>query len=130
MALVLSLAVGDVVDIADYTIAVHSVESRKTATLITKDGQKIPISSKYETEIMPTIWVQLGPWTGKRHLKLLFTDEVIVRNRLVEVKLIEQVPLALTAPTHHHPLPSPIARGNKNHARHRPSTDFCNTIGQ
>jgi hypothetical protein len=73
MALVLSLAVGDVVDIADYRIAVHSVESRKTATLITKDGEKIPVSSKYETEIMPTIWVQLGPWTGKRHLKLLFT---------------------------------------------------------
>jgi len=73
MALVLSLAVGDVVDIADYRIAVLSVDSRKTATLITKDGEKIPVSSKYETEIAPTVWVQLGPWTGKRHLKLLFT---------------------------------------------------------
>ena len=73
MALVLSLAVGDVVDIADYSIAIHSVDGRKTATLITKDGQKIPISSKYETEIMPTIWVQLGPSTGKRHVKLLVT---------------------------------------------------------
>ena len=73
MALVLSLAVGDAVDIADYRIAVHSVDSRKTATLITKDGEKIPVSSKYETEIAPTVWVQLGPWTGKRHLKLLFT---------------------------------------------------------
>ena len=72
MALVLSLAVGDVVDIADYWIAVMSVESRMTATLVTKAGEKIPISSRYETEIMPTIWVQLGPWTGKRHLKLLF----------------------------------------------------------
>ena len=73
MALVLGLAVGDVVDIADCRIAVLSVDSRKTATLITKDGEKIPVSSKYETEIMPAIWVQLGPWTGKRHLKLLFT---------------------------------------------------------
>ena len=73
MALVLSLAVGDVVDIADHSIAVNSVESRNAATLITKDGQKIPISSKYETEIMPAIWVQLGPWTGKRHVKLLFS---------------------------------------------------------
>jgi hypothetical protein len=71
MALVLSLAVGDVVDIAEDWIAVNSVESRNTATLITKDGQKIPISAKYETEISPTVWVQLGPWTGKRHLKLL-----------------------------------------------------------
>jgi hypothetical protein len=33
MALVLSLAVGAVVDIADYSIAIHSVDSRKTATL-------------------------------------------------------------------------------------------------
>jgi hypothetical protein len=73
MALVLTLAVGDVVDIADYWIAVISVDSRMTATLITKNGEKIPVSSKYETEIAPTVWVQLGPWTGKRHLKLLFT---------------------------------------------------------
>jgi hypothetical protein len=72
LALVLSLAVGDVVDIADHWIAVHSVDSRKTATLITKDGEKIPISSKYETEITPTVWVQLGPLASKRHLKLLF----------------------------------------------------------
>jgi hypothetical protein len=72
MALVLSLAVGDVVDIADYWIAVISIDSGKTATLITKDGEKIPVSSDHETEIAPTIWVQLGPWTGKRHLKLLF----------------------------------------------------------
>ena len=73
MALVLSLAVGDVVDIADYWIAVISVDSRMAATLVTKAGKKIPVSSKYETEIAPTVWVQLGPWTGKRHLKLLFT---------------------------------------------------------
>jgi hypothetical protein len=73
MALVLGLGVGDVVDIADYWIAIISVDSRKTATLITKDGKKIPVSSDRETEIAPTIWVQLGPWTGKRHLKLLFT---------------------------------------------------------
>jgi hypothetical protein len=73
MALVLGLAVGDVVDIADYRIAVLSVDSRKTATLITMDGEQIPVSSKYETEIAPTVWVQLGPLASKRHLKLLFT---------------------------------------------------------
>jgi hypothetical protein len=72
MALVLSLAVGDVVDIADYRIAVLSVDSRKTATLITKDGEKIPVSSKYETELVPTVWAQLGPWISKRKVKLLF----------------------------------------------------------
>jgi len=72
MALVLGLAVGDVVDIADYWIAVISVDSRKTATLITKGGEKIPISSVYETEIAPTVWVQLGPRTDGRRVKLLF----------------------------------------------------------
>jgi len=72
MALVLNLAVGDVVDIADYWIAVLSVDSRRTATLIAKDGEKIPISSKYETEIVPSVWVQLGPWKSKTQLKLLF----------------------------------------------------------
>jgi hypothetical protein len=72
MALVLGLAVGDVVDIADYRIAVLSVDSRKTATLITKDGEKVAVSSDHETEIAPTVWVQLGPLASRRHLKLLF----------------------------------------------------------
>ena len=72
MALVLGLTVGDVVDIADYWIAVLSVDSRMTAALITKDGEKIPVSSEHETEIAPTVWVQLGPLASKRHLKLLF----------------------------------------------------------
>src|SRR5260370_40966273 len=72
MALVLTLAFGDVVDIADYWIAVISVDSRMTATLVTKAGEKIPVSSRYETGVAATFWVQLGPWTGKRHLKQLF----------------------------------------------------------
>jgi hypothetical protein len=72
MALVLSLAIGDVVDIADYWIAVLSIDSPKKATLITRNGEKIPVYSKYETEIAPTIWVQLGPRANKRHVKLLF----------------------------------------------------------
>jgi hypothetical protein len=57
MALVLGLAVGDVVDIADCGIAVISVDSRKTATLVTKDGEEMSVSSEYETEIVPTVWV-------------------------------------------------------------------------
>ena len=54
MALVLGLAVGDVVDIADHSIAIHSVDGRKTATLITKDGEKILVSSRYETRAART----------------------------------------------------------------------------
>jgi hypothetical protein len=93
MALVLSLAVGDVVDIADYWIAVLSVDSRKTATLITKEGEKIPVSSKYETEIAPTVRIQLGPWAGKRHLKLLFAAprSVSITRRHVETTRASQV---------------------------------------
>ena len=72
MALVLGLNVGDVVDIADYWIAVLSVDSRKTATLIAKDGEKIAVSSKHETELVPAVWVQLGPLISKSHVKLLF----------------------------------------------------------
>ena len=72
MALVLGLAVGDVVDIADYWIAVLSVDNRKTATLIARDGNKFAVSSKHETEIAPDVWVQLGPWISKSHVKLLF----------------------------------------------------------
>jgi hypothetical protein len=72
MALVLGLAVGDVVDIADYWIAVISVDSRKTATLITEGGEKLRISSGHETEIAPAVWIQLGLCAGKRHVKLMF----------------------------------------------------------
>jgi hypothetical protein len=71
MALVLGLAVGDVVDIADYWIAVLSVDSRKSARLIAKGGEKIAISSKYETELVPGVWIQLGPWKSKTEVKLL-----------------------------------------------------------
>ena len=72
MALVLGLNVGDVVDIADYWIAVLSVDNKKTATLIAKDGEKIAVSSKHETELAPAVWVQLGPLISKSHVKLLF----------------------------------------------------------
>jgi hypothetical protein len=61
-----------VVDIADYWIAVLSVDSRKTATLIARDGEKIAVSSKHETELAPDVWVQLGPWISMKHVKLLF----------------------------------------------------------
>jgi hypothetical protein len=78
MALVLNLAVGDVVDIADYWIALLCVDSRKSATLIAKGGEKIAISSKYETELVPGVWVQLGPWKSKTQVKLLFEAPVSV----------------------------------------------------
>jgi hypothetical protein len=71
MALVLNLTVGDVVDIADYWVAVLSIDSGNSATLITRAGQKIPIDSKYQTEFLPNVWVQLGTRVGVRNVKLL-----------------------------------------------------------
>jgi hypothetical protein len=46
MALVLGLAVGDVVDIADYWIAVLSVDSRMTATVHSPSARAVNGSRK------------------------------------------------------------------------------------
>ena len=44
MALTLGVKIGDVVDIAEHWVAVLSVDSRRSATLISDDGRKIAIS--------------------------------------------------------------------------------------
>ncbi len=41
MALILGVKIADVVDIAEKWIAVLSVDSRRSATLITDDGDKL-----------------------------------------------------------------------------------------
>jgi len=71
MALVLTVATGDVVDIADKWIALLAIESRGSATLIIDNGDKVSVSSKFETEVLPAVWVQLGLRAGPRQLKLL-----------------------------------------------------------
>src|SRR4029077_20246957 len=53
---------------------------------------------------------------------------MILRNRLIEAELVKQLALASVTSPHHHPPPSRIAAGKRNHARHPSSTDFCNTI--
>lgn len=72
MALTLGLKVGDVVDIAEYWIAVLSVDSRSSATLIANDGEKTTISAEYETEMAPGVWVRIGRDPGKSRLRLKF----------------------------------------------------------
>lgn len=72
MALVLGLTQGDVVDIADHWIEVLSVRARKTATIVTNVGEKVEISAGYATEILPTVWVQVGLGSSKQLLRLLF----------------------------------------------------------
>ena len=60
MALTLGVKVGDVVDVAEHWVAVLSVDSRNSATLISNDGQKIAVSSNQMTEMVP-VWIGLGP---------------------------------------------------------------------
>ena len=73
MALTLGVKIGDVVDIADRWIAVLSVDSRSSATLICDDGQKLTVTSDDMTELVPDVWLGLGPDPAKFRLRLLLT---------------------------------------------------------
>jgi hypothetical protein len=55
--------------------------------------------------------------------------QVIVRHDLFEIERIEQLPLILADPPHHHPLPSMFASARRNHCSPAASNDFCNKIG-
>jgi len=71
MALTLGVKVGDVVDVAEHWVAVLSVDSRNSATLISNDGQKIAVSSNQMTEMVP-VWIGLGPDATRSRLRLVF----------------------------------------------------------
>lgn len=71
MALVLGLNIGDVVDIANDRIAVLSANSRHKATLLANGGRKVTVFAKSQVELLRDVWVQLGPWISKKHVKLL-----------------------------------------------------------
>ncbi len=72
MGLTIGVKIGDVVDIAEYWIAVLSVDSRSSATLIASDGEKATISTAYETEMAPGVWVRLCPDPARARLRLKF----------------------------------------------------------
>ena len=72
MALVLGVKVGDVVDVAANWVAVLSVDSRSSATLIDSDGERTTIFAAYETEMAPEVWVSLGADPGRSRLRLKF----------------------------------------------------------
>ena len=71
MALALGVKIGDVVDIATHWIAVLSVDSRRTATLIRDDGRKVTISQTRMTELASEVWVGLGPELTTGRLRLV-----------------------------------------------------------
>lgn len=72
MALALGVKIGDVVDIADRWVAVLFVTGPDSATLICDDGEKLAVSARELTEMMPNVWIGLGPGPAGSKLRLLF----------------------------------------------------------
>ena len=72
MALTLGVKIGEVVDVAEHWVAVLSVDSRNSATLISNDGQKIAVSSNHMTQMAPDVWIGLGPDAATSRLRLVF----------------------------------------------------------
>jgi len=72
MALALGVKIGDVVDIADRWVAVLSINGRHSATLICDDGEKIAVSARELTEMMPNVWIGMGPEPAGAKFRLLF----------------------------------------------------------
>ena len=72
MALTLGVKVGDVVDVAEHWIAVLSINTRDTATLISNGGRKIEVSARGMTEMVPEVWIGLGPDATRSRLRLVF----------------------------------------------------------
>jgi hypothetical protein len=56
-------------------------------------------------------------------------DPMIVRQRCIEIKRIEKLPLVVIELPHHGPLPSRIASQQRNNRAQQYSTDFHNKIG-
>ena len=72
MALILGVKIGDVVDVAEHWIAVLSIDTRNSATLISNEGRKIEVSARGMTEMVPEVWIGLGPDATGSRLRLVF----------------------------------------------------------
>ncbi|MPZ36178.1 MAG: hypothetical protein GEV13_35405 [Rhodospirillales bacterium] len=72
MALILGVKIGDVVDVAERWVAVLSIDTRESATLIGSGGQKITVSSDQMTQVAPDVWIGLGPDAATSRLRLVF----------------------------------------------------------
>jgi hypothetical protein len=72
MALILGVKIGDVVDVAEHWIAVLSIDTRDSATLISNEGRKIEVSARGMTEMVPEVWIGLGPDATRARLRLVF----------------------------------------------------------
>jgi hypothetical protein len=72
MALTLGVKIGDVVDIAEDWVAVLSIDTRDSATLVDNKGRKIEVSARGMTKMASEVWIGLGPDATRSRLRLLF----------------------------------------------------------
>ena len=72
MALILGVKIGDVVDVAEDWVAVLSIDTRDSATLINNKDRKIEVSARALTEMVPEVWIGLGPDATRSRLRLVF----------------------------------------------------------
>ena len=72
MALTLGVKIGDVVDVAAHWVAVLSIDTRDSATLISDEGRKFEVSARQMTEMLPAVWIGLGPDPTRSRLRLVF----------------------------------------------------------
>ena len=56
-------------------------------------------------------------------------DLMILRNGLLKIEAIEQLPLVSVLPTHHRPISQKSRHLDRITIRHCPPNDFCNKIG-
>src|SRR5450759_2148934 len=54
---------------------------------------------------------------------------MIIRNRLIEAELVEQMTLVVVLASHHRPPPTQNVVRRRNHCSPKPSNHFCNKIG-
>ncbi|MEA2908224.1 MAG: hypothetical protein QOJ15_305 [Bradyrhizobium sp.] len=60
------------VDVAGHWVAVLSIDTRDSATLISNEGRKIEVSACAMTEMVPEVWIGLGPDATRSRLRLVF----------------------------------------------------------
>ena len=72
MALVLGAEVGDAFLVGRRKIYVASIDGPTRVTLMLDDGQKITVGSDGLTEVLPDVFVGIGPDLATWRLRLLF----------------------------------------------------------
>src|SRR5579872_3172614 len=72
---------------------------------------------------------KLAAKPGKIESSVDLPHQVIFRNRVFKMKLVEQLTLVTLQTAHHGSTPPRFASSQRNHASARASTVFCNKIG-